>query len=168
MSQASSFPAVSKPNARVLILGSMPGLPSLAANQYYANPHNAFWRIMAAIYDFDLGAPYPSRLEKLRENRVALWDVVASCYREGSLDSAIQADSVTVNAFAEFFRLHGQIEMVCFNGGKAEQLWRRHVAPGLGGARRQLTFHRLPSTSPAYAAMPYDTKLKRWRSILTP
>lgn len=166
MSQASGFPAVSKASARVLILGSMPGLPSLAANQYYANPHNAFWRIMGAIYDFDHGARYASRLSKLKKHHVALWDVVESCFREGSLDSAIRSNSVRVNDFNSFLQVHRQIEQVCFNGAKAAQLWKRHVAPGLAETATGLVYHRLPSTSPAHAAMPYATKLEHWRKAL--
>ena len=166
MTNASGFPAVSKANARVLILGSMQGLPSLTANQYYANPHNAFWRIMGTIYDFDPGARYASRLSKLKKSRIALWDVVESCFREGSLDSAIRSDSVRVNDFNSFLQGHSQIALICFNGGKAEQLWKRHVAPGLGDTATGPVYHRLPSTSPAHAAMPYATKLKQWRKIL--
>ena len=89
--EAKSFPYSADENARVLILGSMPGAESLRLQQYYAYRHNAFWRIMGEIYGFSPELPYPERLAKLRENGVALWDVLAECVRPGSLDSAIRA-----------------------------------------------------------------------------
>src|SRR4029450_6263182 len=101
-----SFPAISDPASRVLILGSMPGKASLRARQYYAHPQNAFWKIIAELLELDAAAPYELRLEALRARGVALWDVMKSCTRESSLDSDVIESSIVPNAFASFFRAH--------------------------------------------------------------
>lgn len=102
---------------------------------------------------------YPSRLQKLNENHIALWDVIHSCVRPGSLDSAISEKGLATNDFAGFFKQHPGIGRVCFNGQKAASLFKKKVAPGLGGHYEYLV---LPSTSPANAAMSYDAKLEAW------
>ena len=92
------------PHARILILGSMPGEASLRAQEYYAHPRNAFWPIMGQLFEFDPGLPYPERVRYLITARVAVWDVLATCHREGSLDAEIDDASSTVNDFAVFLR----------------------------------------------------------------
>jgi TDG/mug DNA glycosylase family protein len=114
-----SFPPISDPASRVLILGSMPGKASLRAKQYYAHPQNAFWRIIAALFELDADAPYELRVEALRENGIALWDVMKSCTRESSLDSDVVESSIVPNAFPSFLRAHPRIATICFNGAKA-------------------------------------------------
>jgi hypoxanthine-DNA glycosylase len=143
----------------------MPGEASLAAGEYYAYRHNQFWRIVGAICDFEPDAPYARRKASLKKAGIALWDVVESCVRKGSLDSAIRADSIRVNDFAAFLAAHPGIRRVCFNGQKAESAWRRHVAPTLPGAIR-FECCRLPSTSPAHAGMSYLSKLRVWRRAI--
>jgi double-stranded uracil-DNA glycosylase len=157
------FPPIAGRKARVLVLGSMPSVASLAAGQYYAHRRNQFWRIAADICGFASDASYARRRAALMRSGIALWDVVASCAREGSLDSAIESDSIRVNDFAAFLAAHPAIRRVCFNGRKAESAWRRHVLPALPAARR-LEYRLLPSTSPAHAGMSYRAKLKIWRS----
>lgn len=164
MSIANGFAPVAAPSARVLILGSMPGAASLQAQRYYAHPRNAFWPIMAALLGFPPDTPYAARLQRLGEARIALWDVLASCYRPGSLDSAIDTASQVANDFNGFFRAHPAIELVCFNGGKAAAAFRRQVAPTL--EMKGLRCVQLPSTSPAHAALGFDAKLARWRDAL--
>jgi|SRR5690606_21910932 len=165
MSYVRGFPPIADPSARVLILGSMPGRASLAAQQYYAHPRNAFWRIMSEHFEFDVHAPYAERAARLRAHRVAVWDVVESCSRASSLDSDIQSASVVPNDFEAFFDEHSDIALVCFNGVKAAELYRRHVKPCLvGGA--DLSYLTLPSTSPANAAIPYTRKLAVWRKAI--
>ena len=143
----------------------MPSEASLAASEYYAFRHNQFWRIAGEIIGFAPDAPYAHRKAALKRCRIALWDVVASCVRPGSLDSAIRDDSILANDFAAFLPAHPAIARVCFNGRKAESAWRRHVAPTLPVIRK-LDYRLLPSTSPAHAGMSYRDKLRIWRSAL--
>jgi hypoxanthine-DNA glycosylase len=155
------FAPIADASSQVLILGSMPGKASLLAGEYYAHPRNAFWKIMAALFEIDVAAPYRRRVAALRERRIALWDVLASCTRATSLDSDIETSSIVVNDFTGFFRTHARIRSVCFNGAKAEQLYRRHVLPKLTGAG-ELQYHRLPSSSPAHAALSHAAKVEAW------
>jgi TDG/mug DNA glycosylase family protein len=163
--RSQGFPPVSGPDARVLVLGSLPGVRSLEASRYYAQPRNAFWRIMGELYGAWPSLDYPDRLERLVAARVALWDVVAAAVRPGSLDAKIRRDSVEVNDFAAFLDAHPSIERICFNGATAAELFRRRVLPGLG-ARAPRGMHVLPSTSPAHAGMPFAEKLHLWRCAL--
>ena len=160
-----SFPPFADRRSRVLILGSMPGEASLAAGQYYAYRHNQFWRITGAILGFEPAAPYARRKAALKKAGIAIWDVLESCVRPGSLDSAIERDSMRVNDFAAFLAAHPGIRRVCFNGQKAASAWRRHVAPTLPATLR-LEDRQLPSTSPAHAGMSYLSKLREWRRAI--
>jgi hypoxanthine-DNA glycosylase len=161
------FPPIAGPDARVLILGSLPGQASLAAGQYYAQPRNAFWRIMGELFDAGPAVPYALRARRLIEQRVALWDVCEAAHRPGSLDAAIDLSSVVVNDFARFFREHREIVAVFTNGGTATRFYRRLVLPQIGPAAMALPVYPLPSTSPAHAAMRFEQKLERWRGITT-
>jgi hypoxanthine-DNA glycosylase len=143
----------------------MPGTASLHAREYYAHPRNAFWRINGELFGIDPGAPYRERLVALRAEGIALWDVLGSCVREGSLDSDIEDASIVVNPFPKFLRAHPAIRTICFNGAKAEASFRRHVLPGLARGGAGLAFHRLPSTSPANASIAYPKKLAAWRAV---
>ena len=159
MKQIHSFDPVSKGDARVLILGSMPGKVSLKQNQYYAHPSNAFWKIIGDLLGADPSLPYEERLDLLKNNGIALWDVLARCERETSLDSHIKAE--VANDFESFFSRHPLITLVYFNGSKAEECFRRFV---LGQqVLPPLQLQRLPSTSPAHAGMSYAVKLHAWR-----
>ena len=162
---ARGFPPIATADARLLILGSLPGQASLAAHQYYAQPQNAFWRIMGALFDAGLDIPYAERVDRLRSNRIALWDVCKSAARPGSLDSAIDLATVVPNDFAGFLRMHPRIEWVCTNGATAHRLYRRLVQPGLPLHARALPLHLLPSTSPAHASLRLEPKLQRWRLL---
>lgn len=164
MSLSHGFPPVANKDARLLILGSLPGEASLRAGQYYANERNAFWRIMGDLIGAGPALPYAQRLERLAAAGIALWDVIAACERYGSLDADIVNTSVCVNDFPAFFAVHRSIERVFFNGGTAETSFRRHVLPRLSGVNLQLT--RLPSTSPAHAARGYGEKLAAWSAIV--
>jgi hypoxanthine-DNA glycosylase len=162
MTRLRSFPPVANADATLLILGSMPGKESLKQNQYYAHPQNAFWKIMGELVGAHPHLPYEERLHKLTSAHIALWDVLASCEREGSLDSDIQNE--TSNDFTTFFREHPHISHVFFNGTKAEQSFNKFV---LGKQKLPpLTFYRLPSTSPAHAGMRYVDKLRAWRAAI--
>lgn len=164
MSDIQSFPPIIGPNARILILGSIPGAASLAANKYYAHPRNLFWRIIADLFNTGPLQDYSSKTHALINANIALWDVMKSCYRPGSLDAAIDKQSIVANDFNALFNNHPQIQQVFFNGATAEQSFRRLVLPGLNC--QPLSLQRLPSTSPAHAAMTYQQKLKHWRAIV--
>ena len=162
-----SFPPVADPDARLLILGSIPGRESLRQQQYYAHPRNAFWRIIGEIFGAAPDLDYAGRLELLTASGIALWDVIGNCRRSGSLASDIEPASVAVNDFARFLAAHRLISTVCFNGGTAEATFRRRIMPTLDPGLRPLALHRLPSTSPAHAGMPYEEKLARWHAVLS-
>jgi TDG/mug DNA glycosylase family protein len=163
---AKGFPPIADARARVLILGSLPGQVSLQQQQYYAHPHNAFWKIMGRLFGAGPELPYAERAQRLMQNGVALWDVCAAAQRPGSLDAAIVHASVVQNDFAAFIESHPDIDLICFNGGKAADLYRRLVLPGFPTTLRVIRTETLPSTSPAHAAMTYADKLARWAAVL--
>jgi hypoxanthine-DNA glycosylase len=154
------LPPIIDDGARLLILGNMPSVMSLAAQQYYANPRNGFWRIMGEIFGFNALAPYEARTAALRAHGVAVWDVLRSCRRVGSLDSAVEPDSMVPNDFAWLFDAYPTIERVVFNGAAAEKNFNRLVRIG-----PDLQYQRLPSTSPAQT-MRYADKLAAWRGAM--
>ena len=162
MKLSQGFAPVARPDARTLILGSMPGVASLEAGQYYAFPRNAFWEIMGDLFDAGPDLDYPARLDVLVSNQVALWDVIETCHRPGSLDSAIAKDGMKTNNFGLFFKEHPKINRVFFNGSKASDLFRKRVLPGLAQKPECIT---LPSSSPAHASMNYAAKLEAWSVI---
>jgi hypoxanthine-DNA glycosylase len=159
-----SFPPIERANARVLILGTMPGAVSLRERQYYAHPRNAFWRIVSTIFGFDPESAYEVRTLSLAGSKVALWDVLKSCTRDGSLDSDIESATIVPNDIAGFLARHSRIRRVCFNGARAEALYMKHVQPRLRG-RSDIEYLRLPSTSPAHAGLAYLEKLRAWRAV---
>ncbi len=165
MSFARSFPPITAPNAEILILGSMPGQASLTAHQYYAHPRNAFWPIMAELIGFDSAAPYAEQVKALQSAKIAVWDVLLTCTRPGSLDSDIDPDSLIANDLAGFLRQHPAIKRVFFNGAKAESCFHKHIAPSIPADL--FVCQRLPSTSPAHASLSLEQKLTAWRIILT-
>ncbi|CAA9301322.1 MAG: G:T/U mismatch-specific uracil/thymine DNA-glycosylase, partial [uncultured Lysobacter sp.] len=148
------LPPIENPDACALILGSMPGGMSLTKGRYYAHPQNRFWSYMGQLVGAGPELAYEARLEVLKQAGVALWDVLAECEREGSLDSAIRAE--VTNDFRGFLAAHPKLRYVLFNGAKAEQSFRRYALPRLDGL--ELHLHRLPSTSPAN--MSQDEQMK--------
>lgn len=166
MNRIFSFPPVIPTEARLLILGSMPGTVSLRMQQYYAHRQNAFWRIMGELVGAGPELAYEQRLERMRSCGIALWDVLQSCQRAGSLDSAIESDSMQPNDLLQLYASQPLLTQVFFNGAKAEASYRRFVLPRLDARQAALCYTRLPSTSPAHAAMPYSEKLLAWRKIL--
>lgn len=154
-----SFPPLVGEHAQLLILGNMPGVVSLEQHRYYAHPRNAFWRITAALFGFDASAPYEERVRRLTDAGVAVWDVLASCRRPGSLDSAVEPASMVANDFDAFFTAHPTVECMYFNGAAAAKNYRRLVR-----TTQSPPAVTLPSTSPAHTA-PFETKLAAWRQI---
>jgi len=158
------LPAVAQSDARVLILGSLPGQESLRRREYYANPRNAFWPIMGVLFGAAPELLYQARLDRLKQSRIALWDVCASACRPGSLDAKISLE--VANDFGQFFRRHQEIELVCFNGATAARIYRCSVLGNLAPACAQIRREQLPSTAPSYAAVRFEQKLNRWREVL--
>lgn len=158
--EVAGLPPIVGGRPTVLILGNAPSVLSLETQQYYGNPRNAFWRISGELYGFDPAAPYAERTAALVERGVAVWDVLHHCRRVGSLDSAVERDSMVPNDFESFFDEHPEIARVFFTGGAAEANYRRLVH-----VDADVTYARLPSTSPAHT-MPVAAKLAAWRAIL--
>jgi TDG/mug DNA glycosylase family protein len=166
MARRHSLLPVERPDARMLILGSMPGTLSLQEQQYYAQPRNAFWQIMGELFGAGREQPYETRLGILRDRKIALWDVLASCYRTGSMDADIRTGDAVANDFDAFFSAHPDIGQVFFNGVTAHKFYERLVMPALTGPGRALRYERLPSTSPANAAMQLKEKVRVWGKAL--
>jgi double-stranded uracil-DNA glycosylase len=165
MSDLRSFPPVVGAHATRLILGSMPGAASLQAQQYYAHPRNAFWTIMESLLGIPCALPYPERTRALADTGIAVWDVLKACRRNGSLDSAIEADSIVANDFRRFLKQNPGINHIYFNGGAARRLYDRHVLPVLQESLQQHILTTLPSTSPANASYSLQKKIDAWRVI---
>lgn len=159
------FAPIGDSRATLLILGSMPGAASLAAHQYYAHPRNAFWPMIEAVWGIPAALDYAARARAVTEARIAIWDVLARCERASSLDADIEHGSIVVNDFAGFFRRHRHIRMIAFNGSTAQLLYRRHVMPTLPAGPRQIPALRMPSTSPAHAALSLQRKVQHWREL---
>lgn len=153
-----SFPSVSNKEAKVLILGTMPGIASLKLNQYYGHPRNAFWKLLFTIFDEPFSADYEVRKKLALKNHIAIWDVLHACVREGSLDSAIEKE--IPNNFDLFFKEHPNLEYIVFNGQKASKFFKQYVR--VSKNYKQVT---VPSTSPANAGISWEQKLKEWQII---
>lgn len=159
-SRKRSFPPSAYPGAKVLILGSMPGEESLRRQEYYAFPQNAFWRIMGELFGFARELPYRERLRLLGEKGVALWDVLESCDRTGSLDTKI-TDPVPNDIAGLVDRIPTITHIFC-NGSASFNFLKRYHAPLF---RRGLKIERLPSTSPAAAMLSYERKFAAYAVI---
>lgn len=166
MSAVSSFAPIEGDSVRVLILGSMPGVASLNAYQYYAHPQNAFWKIMEEILGISATADYKKRVEGLKHSNIALWDVLESCIRPGSLDTAIDMSSAKANDIKALLQRHPGINVICFNGSIAEKIFKKRVLPSLSEFSGE--YIRLPSTSPAHASMSFEKKVIAWRAAIQP
>ena len=176
-----SFSAVCDKNTRTLILGSMPGAASLDAVQYYAHQRNAFWPIMLTLaQNKKAQAPlsfsdvaqidYQNRLQAINAAGYGLWDVLAECEREGSLDSAIVANSIVTNDFSGLLHRFTHISTIAFNGKTAERVFKKHVTPSLkekGIDAALINWVSLPSSSPAMASLNLQEKYDCWRQALS-
>jgi TDG/mug DNA glycosylase family protein len=160
-----SFGPIAAPNARVLVLGTVPSIASLAKQQYYGHPQNAFWHIMGRLFGAGRELPYEERKAILCAHGVAVWDVLRESYREGSLDASIEVKSESPNDFVTFLQDHPTIRSIFFNGHKAETAFRRHVLPLVSNIDREFRYLRLPSTSPAHAGRNFEEKLSAWRAV---
>ena len=163
MTRIHSFAPIAHSDARVLILGSVPGVKSLEAMEYYAHPRNAFWEIMGSLCGATRGLPYAQRLERLQDAGIAVWDVLHSAEREGSLDSAIR--HAIPNDLAGLLEGCPEIEVIALNGSYASATFKRYARSTLKAKLRVVT---LPSTSPANARSSLAQKLEVWRDTLEP
>ena len=154
MNRISSFPPIVSEDSEILILGSVPGIKSLEMKEYYAHPQNKFWRILFALFQEDFTADYAEKMELLKKNKIAVWDVIDSCERKGSLDTEIKNE-----AHHDIFQLlqdFPSIKVIFCNGQKSFKTLRKILPDDL-----KIPILVLPSTSPAYT-IPYQQKLKDW------
>lgn len=153
------FPPVTRPDTRLLLLGSLPGAISLAEQRYYAHPRNQFWRLTGAVIGRDLAAlPYDARLEALLDAGIGLWDTVAAATRRGSLDAAIRLHQAS--DLAALTDALPELRAIGFNGGTSARIGRRQL-----GERPGLVLVDLPSSSPAHAALPFERKRDAWLGL---
>lgn len=152
------FPPVIDDRSRVIILGSMPGRESLRKREYYGHPRNQFWNVIYGLYRKKPDTEYHKKLAFLKEKHIALWDVIATCYREGSMDANITREKV--NDFDWLFHGYPSIRHVFFNGTKAYETFRKKIGfnyPGVG-------YVKLGSTSPANVVR-FQDRLKQWSVV---
>ena len=154
------------PDAEILVLGSMPGKVSLDKNQYYGHPRNLFWQIMHLLFDIDPEDQYQNRINKLNEQKVALWDVIGRCERQGSLDSNINTETEEVNDIAGFLSSHSRITRICFNGQKAYSSFKKHILKHQKAIADDYELIVLPSTSPANASIAREVKIRQWKKAM--
>ncbi len=165
MALVHSFEPVIGRKPRILILGSMPGVVSLQAVQYYANPRNIFWSIMAELFGIAIDCDYQQRIEQISHLPLALWDTIKACHREGSLDSNIQKHQLEANNIPSLLIQYSDIRLVACNGATSEKYFNQLVKPLLS-VDHGIVIKRLPSTSPANAGMTFEQKLSSWKEIL--
>ncbi len=157
------LPPIIDTASRVLILGTLPGDASLAAQQYYGHPRNHFWPIVGSVLGEDLPTAYADRCTMLLRHRIAVWDVLRSAVRDGSLDQDIK--NAEANDFRSLFESYPKIQTLIFNGQKASALYRRH---GMTSQQLSASTHKtiiVPSTSPANVKA-MEQKAAHWRAAL--
>lgn len=155
----SSFPPIISEGSKILILGSVPGVKSLEMQQYYAHPQNQFWKIIFKLFEEDFTADYQKRTEIIRKNKIALWDVIDSCEREGSLDTKIRNEEH--NDILKILRDHPNIKAVFCNGQKSFKNLKKIL-----GKESEILIFVLPSTSPLHTVS-FDKKLAEWEILKT-
>lgn len=158
MQKISSFPPIINENSKILILGSIPGLKSLEMQQYYAHPQNKFWKIIFEIFNEEFATDYSERIKILEKHHIALWDVIDTCERKGSLDSEIRNEEA--NRIGELLQNYPSIKSIFCNGQKSYKNLQKILPKDF-----YLPIIALPSTSPAHASLKYEEKLKKWKLI---
>lgn len=153
-----SFKPLLSAKPKVLILGTMPSVKSIAQQEYYGNKQNVFWKLLFAVFEQPLSTNYEDKIALIQSNHLALWDVLQSCEREGSLDSAIQGESP--NDIQQLIRDYPSIHTLIFSSQKAEQYFKKYI-----GKINGLQTITLPSPSGANARMSFEEKLKAWSDL---
>ena len=162
MKRIHSFDPIVDRKSRILILGTMPGPQALRKREYYGFRFNHFWKIIAGLFGGAGEWSYAEKVRLLKQNHIALWDVLESCERVGAADSKMR--EMRPNDIPGLVARHPNIEAIFLNGGTAEKLFLKFFRE----VEEKLSITRLPSTSPAHASMPFEAKLKAWSAILPP
>lgn len=153
-----SFPPIISNDSKILILGSIPGVKSLEKQQYYGHPQNKFWKIIFELFNEEFTENYDERLNVLKKHHIALWDVIDSCERKGSLDSEIKNEEA--NQIEELLENYPNITAIFCNGGKSYKNLQK-----LLGKKFKIPIYLLPSTSPLHT-ISFERKLVEWKKIL--
>ncbi|MEN4761092.1 DNA-deoxyinosine glycosylase [Chryseobacterium sp. C39-AII1] len=153
-----SFPPIIDKDSKIIILGSIPGVKSLEKQQYYAHPQNKFWKIIFELFNENFTEDYTERINVLKKHHIALWDVIDSCERKGSLDSEIKNEEA--NQIAELLEEFPNIQTIFCNGGKSFKNLQKVL-----GKDFRIPFYVLPSTSPLHT-ISFEKKLEEWKAIL--
>ena len=164
MTRVHSIEPIIGRHPRIIILGSMPGIISINAAQYYANPRNMFWAVLAELFDIDIDCDYETKVQQVRELPVILWDTLKTCHREGSLDSKILNTDIEANDIVALLGQYPAVRAIAFNGGASSKYFDRLIKPQLPNDLSVELF-KMPSTSPAYAGMKFEQKLELWRRL---
>jgi TDG/mug DNA glycosylase family protein len=151
-------------NPRIIILGSMPGIISINAIQYYANPRNLFWMVLADLFGIDINCSYESKVQQVQQLPIIIWDTLKSCHREGSLDSKILSTDLEANDIGALLKQFPTVQAIAFNGGASAKYFDRLVKPQLS-KDLSVELFKMPSTSPANAGMKQQQKLEIWRKL---
>ena len=159
MNLLTSFLPIIDEHSRVLILGSMPGVESLRIQQYYGNPRNQFWKMLYEIFDTQASKGYEEKVLFIKSKRIAVWDVIENCYREGSLDSKIREEKV--NDFPGLYEAYPNVKTILFNGGKAYETYKKWIGFDKSS---DIAFQKITSSSPANTKR-YEVKLREWSVI---
>ena len=157
MNRISSFPPVISKDSNILILGSVPGIKSLEMQEYYAHPQNKFWRILFELFNEDYTTDYAEKIDLLKKNKIAVWDVIDSCERKGSLDTEIKNENH--HNILQLLNDFPSIKVIFCNGQKSFRTLEKILPDD-----PKIPVFVLPSTSPAYT-IPYQQKLKDWSAL---
>ena len=158
MQKISSFQPIINSESKILILGSIPGIKSIEMQQYYAHPQNKFWKIISEIFNEEFSLNYQERIKILQKHHIALWDVIDTCERKGSLDSEIRNEEA--NKIGDLLQDFPNVKAIFCNGQKSYKNLQKIL-----GKDFYLPIFVLPSTSPANASMKYEEKLFSWKII---
>lgn len=153
-----ALPPLIDNSSRILILGTMPGDQSIARQQYYGNRGNHFWKIMFLIFDKDYSLSYDDRKALIKANRIALWNVLASCIREGSSDARITNE--VANDFTDLHIQYPAIRYIFFESKTAARWYQKYVIP-----HPDILYHTLPSTSGLNAGISFSQKVEMWQIV---
>lgn len=160
-----SFAPLCTTQVKLFVLGSMPGVASLKAQQYYAHPRNLFWPLMCDFFNWKNIDSYEDKVNALMAEGIGLWDVMSDCYRRGSLDQNIKKSTVQINDFIRLMEQYPTIETFLLNGKTAAQLFQQKVIKA-NKLTQPICSISLPSTSPANASMSYLSKKQLWHQAL--
>ncbi len=166
MTACNGLPPLTPPRMQIAILGSMPGVASLDAQQYYAHPRNSFWALIETLFGVSSHLAYRLRCAALLEAGIGLWDVLGYCERRGSLDTAINTKTAQANDLVGW--IAGQpLQTLGLNGTMAARMFDHHCAKSLrtAGLLAKVRVVKLPSSSPANATYSFAAKLAAWRSL---